>query len=188
MIFVTSDNHFSHENIIEYCSRPFVSVEQMNITLVSAWNACIKEDDVCIHLGDVAFFKRANEHAMLSIKSLHGRKILIPGNHDKGFTVFEELGWHVVKTHYNRKKQTCAKLVVGDIALVHNPDFITHPEQFKIILHGHSHGTRGATRKIGNTFYADVGVDCWNYAPVSVSDFLDETQITCLKECITLLK
>ena len=34
-IFYTSDLHFSHSNIIQYCNRPFDSVEQMNDTLIN---------------------------------------------------------------------------------------------------------------------------------------------------------
>jgi len=30
MTFVVSDLHLNHDNIIEYCDRPFESVEEMN--------------------------------------------------------------------------------------------------------------------------------------------------------------
>lgn len=33
-VWVTSDTHFSHKNIIEYCNRPFKDIYHMNETLV----------------------------------------------------------------------------------------------------------------------------------------------------------
>ena len=52
--FLTSDNHFSHYNIIRYCNRPFSSVEEMNQTMISRWNAKVSPGDIVIHLGDFA--------------------------------------------------------------------------------------------------------------------------------------
>lgn len=34
-LFLTSDSHFNHANIIKFCNRPFDSVEEMNETLIS---------------------------------------------------------------------------------------------------------------------------------------------------------
>tara|TARA_Y100000310_G_C20698531_1_gene827510 strand:+ start:6571 stop:6885 length:315 start_codon:yes stop_codon:yes gene_type:complete len=54
-VYMTADSHFSHENIIKYCDRPFDSVEEMDRTLIDNWNAVVPEDGVVIHAGDFAF-------------------------------------------------------------------------------------------------------------------------------------
>lgn len=44
--FVIADTHFSHENIIKYCNRPFRTVEEMNNALVKNWNNNVSKNDV----------------------------------------------------------------------------------------------------------------------------------------------
>ena len=51
-IFFTSDTHFNHENIIKYCSRPYVDKNEMNEDLIKRWNSVVKENDIVFHLGD----------------------------------------------------------------------------------------------------------------------------------------
>ena len=44
-IYVTSDTHFNHKNIIEYCNRPYSSVEEMNKAIIDNWNSVVKDED-----------------------------------------------------------------------------------------------------------------------------------------------
>ena len=53
--FVISDTHFGHENIIQYCNRPFKNVEEMDSALIKNWNETVSNKDVVIRLGDFAF-------------------------------------------------------------------------------------------------------------------------------------
>lgn len=81
MIFFTSDTHFQHANIIDYCKRPFANVEEMNETIINNWNSVVTEEDKVIHVGDFSFgrFEKAEE----IFNRLKGEKILIVGNHDE---------------------------------------------------------------------------------------------------------
>jgi len=51
----TSDTHFGHFNIIEYCNRPFKTVDEMNSKLIRFWNERVKPDDIVYFLGDFCF-------------------------------------------------------------------------------------------------------------------------------------
>lgn len=50
-IYLTSDCHFNHLNIIKL-GRPFSSIEEMNETIVSNWNDTVGEEDTVYVLGD----------------------------------------------------------------------------------------------------------------------------------------
>lgn len=76
--YVISDLHFNHKKILEYCGRPFKTVEEMNQTIINNWNDIINEDDVVYVLGDFCF---GNKEMLKEITSqLKGRKILVLGN------------------------------------------------------------------------------------------------------------
>lgn len=87
-IWITSDAHFSHKNILIYDNRPFSSVEEMDEKLISNWNERVKPGDTMYYLGDFAF-KSKNVYKLFT--RLNGNKILIKGNHDKKDTL--KLPW-----------------------------------------------------------------------------------------------
>ena len=77
-IYLTSDDHFGHENIIRFCNRPFENIHIMNKTLTENWNSLVGEDDEIYNLGDLAWNK-----ATSYIKYLNGNMTWIRGNHDR---------------------------------------------------------------------------------------------------------
>jgi calcineurin-like phosphoesterase family protein len=78
--FWTSDQHIGHRNIIRYCDRPFIDVDHMRETIIARYNETVGRNDLVYHLGDVAMDERL---VAPFLARLNGRKILIPGNHDK---------------------------------------------------------------------------------------------------------
>lgn len=79
-IFITSDTHFNHANIIKYCNRPFDTVEEMNRTIIHNWNEVVSPDDTVYHLGD---FIMGPERGLGEILyALNGHIHLVRGNHD----------------------------------------------------------------------------------------------------------
>lgn len=80
--FFTSDLHFGHNNVIDYCKRPYLNLETMHKDLIEIWNKTVKKGDTIYVLGDFSLNKKWSKEIL---PLLHGDKILIPGNHDKCF-------------------------------------------------------------------------------------------------------
>lgn len=77
-IWLISDTHFGHENIIRYCGRPFANAADMDEAIVERWNAVVQPSDHVYHLGDVCMRKPS----LAIVGRLNGKKRLIRGNHD----------------------------------------------------------------------------------------------------------
>lgn len=54
--YYIADTHFNHKNIIEYCTRPFKDIDEMNEAIINDWNNLVKNEDTVYHLGDVVNF------------------------------------------------------------------------------------------------------------------------------------
>ena len=165
-----SDPHIGHANIIEYCSRPFDNVQEMNDTLIANYNNMISSGDVVLWLGD-CFFRDNPEQYKHLLGKMNGRKFLIVGNHDQGDGVMAAMGFELVM-----------KEAVMDIAGItcrinHYPyegprgydKYATRRprrNQGEILLHGHSH----STEKITGRQSISVGVDAWDFGPALYSE------------------
>lgn len=80
-IYLFSDPHFDHTNIIRYCNRPFNSTRQMNEGLVGNWNMTVRDIDTVYFLGDMAYGR--NRHPIdYWLGKLGGEIFYIRGNHD----------------------------------------------------------------------------------------------------------
>lgn len=171
-IWMTSDSHFSHKNIIEYCSRPFVSVEAMNKHLVDAWNGCVRDDDIVIHLGDVAMARPCDSE--LALRHLKGRKVLVCGNHDskRHKRLYASLGWMLLD-----------RLIVENVLMQHHY-LLDDDHDFELVLHGHAHGTQHARAK-----HIDVGVDApssCDYAPINAASLMPLPQFFALGRALNM--
>ena len=79
--YFIADTHFGDGNILRYENRPFATVEEMDQELVRRWNERVGQEDTVFHLGD--FSARGEEEDQSLLSQLHGRKVLVLGNHDR---------------------------------------------------------------------------------------------------------
>ena len=159
MIYFTSDLHLGHANVIRYSKRPFANVDEMNTALIKNWNATVTAEDDVYLLGDLAFM--GTQRALAMLGGLKGRKHLIFGNHD-----YARRNQYAASGLFEWCKDLAEIEVSGQlIFLCHYPMVTWHRSHHgSWNLHGHCHGDLPPDRQARRQ---DVGVDVWDYAPVS---------------------
>lgn len=179
-VWLTSDSHHYHKNILKYCSRPFETVEEMNQALINNWNSVVGKDDHVYHLGDFCFGNVEKWNSILEPGVLNGNIHLILGNHDVP---------RIFKESVNRERFceiTYQKMLLFDgwtIFLNHFPflDFSNNIDHKVIQALGHIHSgpfsagtiTEEKTKCLNWNQY-DVGVDNNDYTPISLEKFFEE--------------
>lgn len=169
--WVISDTHFKHENIIGYAGRPFENAGQMDAYMVQIWNERVKPSDHVYHLGDVTMARSSADVEWFTglIKSLHGHKRLILGNHDH----------FPIKTYVNAgfEKIRGTGAWLGDgLLLSHFPVHTTSiGMRSKACIHGHIHEKASPPPAIRDTDgaripYINVSVEQTGYGPISIDE------------------
>jgi calcineurin-like phosphoesterase family protein len=165
MNWYTSDHHFGHTKIIDYCARPFDSVDHMDRVMIERWNAVVAPVDTVYYLGDLALYYSYDQLRDL-IQALHGVKILICGNHDNRLhskRSWRELGFTDVSEH-----KTIAVGPYMNVRLSHYPRNYILDDQDHYRIHGHVHGAYVMKGRSLN-----VGADVHEFTPVSESRVID---------------
>lgn len=189
-LYFTSDPHFYHKNIIDYCTRPFkldhcgqildehMWVHEMHKSLITNWNHKISENDIVFILGDFAHTGDVEKIKLLLV-ALNGIKYLILGNHD-------------YQNKFNRKKvrdlfagtYDILDIKIHDdeiedgyqwINLCHYPiESWSKRQKGSWHLHGHIHSGPKSTSSDRNIQFFpnryDVGVDNNMYTPLSYQE------------------
>ncbi len=186
-IYVIADTHFYHNNIIQYCNRPFENVEQMNEFMINKWNERVQSDnDIVIHLGDFGFGSK--EQLQNIANQLRGRKILIKGNHDmrKGNQFWLDCGFDLV---YKDKQLDIEKVFqdmkeiypdfnesldkekevmgISKIIVSHNPVAVDGRE---LNIHGHIHNAPLDTNLFDIMTHICVSAEMIDYEPMILNE------------------
>ena len=158
-IFVVSDTHFGHANILNFKKddgsplRDFESVQKMDEFMIERWNSVVRPQDHVYHLGDVAM-KRPD---IATVARCNGHKRLVRGNHDV----------YKTKDYLPFFEEIYGIRVLDGIIFTHIP---IHPEslgRFKTNVHGHVHAMPQG--HYGPRYY-NVSVEVMDYAPISLED------------------
>lgn len=169
-IYLTSDCHFNHKNIIKYetITRPFSDIEDMNETIVRNWNNTVVDEDTVYVLGD--FCMGGIDTIMEYVPRLAGDVHLIRGNHDtdKRIAVYKSLGIEVVDfkqieykgilfcmSHYPMWNEEMSKSITKN------------GQRAMIWCYGHVHSAAPIGYHNGSYH---VGVDTNNLTPVNIED------------------
>lgn len=91
----TSDPHFGHDNVLDFCNRPFEDMEDMLDVMRKNHNALVKPEDTVIYVGDI-FFYMDKPVAKAYMDSLNGKKVLVRGNHDRKARDMTQMGFDFV--------------------------------------------------------------------------------------------
>lgn len=179
-VFFTSDTHFGHSKIIEYCKRPFSSIEEHDNALIQNWNSVVGQDDTVFHLGDFAYGN--SQFIANTIKQLNGNIILVKGNHDLRninptlYNIFSDV---VYQARILIDKQTVYLNHFPFLCFEHG-DINLYKNNYSIQLFGHVHsGPLTSSEDVNRlnilfpTQY-DVGVDNNNFTPISWVDVRDK--------------
>jgi len=168
-MFVVSDTHFSHRNILAFTDkagnpiRPqFSSLEEMDETIVDNWNRVVKPTNIVYHLGDFSFGGKQNIAKFAS--RLNGKKRLILGNHDYNAKDYVE-HFEEVMSFYQTKKHS-VPVVMCHFPL-HLSSFQYRVGDRGINLHGHIH-----EKTLDDPRWVNVCVEHTNFTPIHIEDVL----------------
>lgn len=181
-LYLLSDTHFDHANIIEYCTRPFNSAEEMNATLIENWNQRVTYEDTVLFGGDIAMAR--SEVAIEYANKLQGQLVLLDGNHDdidasvapfpimKSYYfdyVYNDTHYEFYYTHWpdkeasNREDERNA------------PYWASPPKWFDgWVLHGHVHNNDLENFPFVNPTdkFINLGVELLEYTPIKLEELL----------------
>lgn len=158
-VWIWSDTHFNHDNILKYTKRPYDNITEMNEDMLRLCRERVSDEDVLINLGDFAYAPKHKGHMSFDeiFSQMPGYKIMVRGNHDQELRGQETpIDQHyAVNECYDYLEYKLSKKM--RVVMCHYPLEVWRNVQHGWVhVHGHCHGT--LRRKIGRRM--DVGVDC----------------------------
>ena len=160
-IYITSDQHWFHENIIKFENRPFTSVEEMNEYMLSKWNNTVSKKDKVFFLGDLCIPSQMYKEI---IPRLNGYKIMIMGNHDcLSHKRYSEGGFEEVSRY---------PIILQEFYILSHAPLPLSNDMPYVNIHGHIH-----SKQMNGGNYYNVSVELHDYKPMRLDDIAAEFPI-----------
>jgi len=181
MRFWTADLHLGHTRILELCpDRPWPDLEAMNRGLIELWNETVGPEDEVWVVGDFAMGRIRETLGLVPL--LHGRKFLVPGNHDRCSPAYphrrdriEDWVDRYLEAGFESIKPPGCWEIGGVLCNVNHfpyldPEDVQYRDSFDVfrtqndglpLVHGHVHSAWQVKGRMVN-----VGVDVWGFRPI----------------------
>lgn len=182
-LYLLSDTHFGHGNIIEYCDRPFDSVKEMNGYILNNWNERVSYSDTVLFGGDLVHGNSTTVETI--VEQISGQLVLLEGNHDDisasdvNFPVlrsyyfsyeYDGKEWEFYYTHWplnDRLERDSDR---------EPPKWAEPPDWFDgWYLHGHIHNNDVENYPFVNPAeqYVNLGVELLGYTPIEIEELIE---------------
>lgn len=163
-IYATSDLHFSHENIIRFCKRPYKNIYEMNDAIIKNIHDTVPVNAILIIVGDFSF-----HHSSYDLyDAIKREKIFVAGNHDHEFLKKKGILFYDILDLEYRDNIS--------FTFCHYPMVSWNKSHFgrAINVYGHHHTVDINTVFPGKRY--NVSVDMNNYFPVHVEQIIEATK------------
>lgn len=192
-IWFTSDCHFGHRNILNFCERPFENTKEMEKAIIENWNRVVKPNEKVFCLGDFSWFHSRHEIKKI-VNRLNGEIYMILGNHDKkeAFELCDAEKLYIcsditylylrpeTNDSDNRFETNCYTVVLS-----HFPQLCYSQSEKSNTYNffGHIHSRKdqpmiefGEPIKLLKQRQYDIGMDRHDYTPINFFDVLKEIE------------
>jgi len=162
-IWIWSDHHFFHKNVITHCSRPFLDNDKMHDYFHEVYKETVKSGDICIWAGDITFSGTAvfNNEIMPQFSLTYN--IQCQGNHDfnkKNIRPLDMDERHLILQF---------KFEGVDIVVSHYPFDFVH--EHVLNFHGHTH-----QYDTDLDYQVNISVDAIGFKPVSLRSLINKNK------------
>lgn len=170
--FVIADTHWGHQGVCNFLRsdgtklRPWENAFQMDKDMIQYWNDTVAPGDRVYILGDWAIKRSAIRIAEL----LHGKKVLIKGNHDifklKDYApYFDDIRAYKVFRLHSGKQGIMSHIPVHPASL---------GDRFAINIHGHLHSNVVLDNDAPDPRYVCVSAEHTNFRPLDLNTIIND--------------
>ena len=169
-VWMWSDLHLWHKNIIAFSERPYDNLDQMHKHLLLNHNEIVGKDDIVIWGGDVGFKGTTILNEMLA--KYNGYKILVVGNHDFSRKKLRNLAFDETHLIYTIETPEVSML------FTHYPMYNV-PAPW-VNVHGHLHAFPNPVSN--HPRHLNINCEVQGYKPVSLETITKRAHMLVLAE------